>query len=261
MVRALVFSFSIFILTVTVSARSYAFEITNNSGKDATWENNFENAFVFSAAPSNTADIQFSNNAYLKAGTEQDEGIYNDWRPGRSSEGSLGVAETGFRHFGRDQYGVGGWEYTERSNPLLPLGYATHGMYVLAEHSFYNQDDRTVTGFVRAGRAAGNLAQSANGWSAGFVMKGFVPERPDGQFGFAISSGDDRANGRNLSSRDSFDKAGMETHLELTYLDKITDDITIQPGINFTLNPDRGGAAPDSNSDLTAGIRLHMKFK
>jgi hypothetical protein len=252
----------LFLAALLVNIPAYAFEkrpslvIVETEGLDQS----LDNSFVFSAAPSNTQDVQVGNN-YVKAGVADDGGVLGDWQPGLSYDGALGMAETGFRHFGREQYGVGGWEYTEKPNALTPPDRkSSKGMYVLAERTFYKEDDKNITGFARAGRAAGDLVQSKNGWSAGFVMKGFVKERPEGQLGFAISGGADKAVGRNFAvRRHSSSRRNIETRAELTYLDKLTDDITIQPGLKFTIDPGRDDE--DSSTGLTAGIRLHMRLK
>jgi carbohydrate-selective porin OprB len=260
MFRSFAFSATTFILSALISFHAEAFEVTKNSANDHAWDNSLENAFIFSAAPDSTADLQLTDNTYLKMGFGSEGNSFRDWQPGLSNDGTVGVTETGFRNFGRNQYGVGRWEYTDKkSDIVLPFGRRQNGMYVLAERSLYSEDDKTVVAFARAGRAAGDLAQSSNGWSTGIVMKGFVKDRPEGQLGFAVSGGTDRANGRNLGNLDNT-RNGMETRAEITYLDKITDDITIQPGVRFSLNPDNRDLTGESG-DLTAGIRIHVRLK
>lgn len=253
---------SIFALLLLLNAPAHALEKRPSFVVIETeaLDHSLDSAFIFSAAPVNTQDVQIGD-SYVKTGIADDGGVYGDWQPGLFYDGALGIAETGFRNFGRDQYAVGGWELKEKPNALTPPDRkSTKGMYVLAERSLYKEDDKRIIGFARAGRAAGDLVQSRSGWSAGFVARGFVESRPEGQLGLTVSGGADKAVGRHFGVKRPSVRDRVETRVELTYLDKLTEDITIQPGLKFAINPGRDDDEEEGGG-LTAGIRLHMRLK
>lgn len=261
MVRGSFLAVGVFLTGLLSSLPSYAFETTPSSpGTEETggWDEALENSLIFSNPYADKTAIYPTKYTYFKAGVGEISPApdASSWQPGQYHQdtGTLGVAETGFRSASQDQIGMGGWEYKANPDAFTPPDKKpTQGMYVLAERAFYNEDDKKVIGFARAGRAAGNLEQTKNGWSAGFLAKGFVDERPDGQFGFAVSGGSaPKRPGSNVSV------GGMETRLELTYQDKISDNITIQPGLSFNINSNDD---PETTDGLVAGMRIRVRFK
>lgn len=258
MFRRSFLSVGVFLAGLSFSLPSYAFETTPSSSDNAAGATARGASLVILSTPfDESAEIHPTSHTYLKTGVadiSSNEAM--NWQPGQyyRQPGTLGVAETGFRNEGRDQFGVGGWEYKANPDAFTPPdSKPIQGMYVLAERSFYNEDGKNVLGFARVGRAAGNLEQTRNGWSTGLVWKGFVDDHPDGQFGFAVSGGaSPQRNTNNVSM------GGMETRLELTYQDKISDNVTIQPGLSFTVNP---GNDPGAAEGLVAGLRIHARFK
>ncbi|MEZ0223635.1 MAG: carbohydrate porin [Alphaproteobacteria bacterium] len=247
---------------LTCSLPAYAFETAPSSAEEQEtggWDEALENSLIFSNPYADKSEIHPTKYTYFKAGVGEVSPVTSNssWQPGQyyNDEGKLGVAETGFRSSGKDQIGMGGWEYTETPTAFTPPDKKSiKGMYVLAERSFYNEDDKNIMGFARVGRSAGNLEQTKNGWSTGFIAKGFVSERPDGQFGLAISGGS-TSKQRNLNNTSSM--GGMETRLELTYQDKISDNVTIQPGLSFNIS----GSDPSTTEGLVGGLRLRWRFK
>jgi carbohydrate-selective porin OprB len=204
-------------------------------------------------------DINQIRHTYFNGGITQNQPAEaGNWQPGISYQhtGTLGVAETGFRNFGKEQIGVGGWEYNAKPDAFTPPDQKPkQGMYVLAERTMYNEDNKTITGFARAGRSAGNLDQTKNGWSTGLIMKGFMDDRPDGQLALAVTGG----GATNAYTANSISMGGsLQTRVELTYIDKIGDNMTFEPGLNFNVNP---GNNPEVDRGLVAGFRIHVKFK
>jgi carbohydrate-selective porin OprB len=267
MVRGSFLSVGVFLTGLLFSFPSYAFETTSSSSEEPEiggWDEALENSLIFSNPYSDKTEIHPTKYSYFKAGVAEVTPITGNssWEPGQyyNDQGTLGLAETGFRSAGKDQIGMGGWEYTAKPDAFTPPDKKPiKGMYVLAERSFYNEDDKNIIGFARAGRAAGNLEQTKNGWSAGFLAKGFVEDRPDGQFGFAVSGGTSSQRGLLNRNFNSGSVGGhMETRLELTYQDKLSDNITIQPGLSFNIDP---GSDPATTEGLVAGMRLHWRFK
>jgi hypothetical protein len=264
MVRGSFLSVGVFLTGLFFSLPSYSFETTPSSAEDPQiggWDEALENSLIFSNPYSDKTEIHPTKYTYFKAGVGEVQPITgaSSWQPGQyyHDQGTLGVAETGFRG-GKDQIGMGGWEYNAKPDAFTPPDKKPiKGMYVLAERSFYsNEDNQNIVGFARVGRSAGNLEQTKNGWSAGFLAKGFVEDRPDGQFGLAVSGGATPKQ-RNFNNV-SLGGGHMETRLELTYQDKFSDNITVQPGLSFNIHP---GSDPSATEGLVAGMRIRVRFK
>lgn len=265
-----VISFGVLFATLAgVSSASYAFEKTPGSSdnrpslqiidSEATgWDQAVENSLILSNPFADTSEVAPTPHTYFKAAIDTNAlapAGSSQWQPGRNYQdtGTLGVAETGYRRIGKDQFGVGSWQYTAHPDAFTPPDQKpSKGVYVSAERTLYNEDSKTVVGFASAGHLPGDVVQSRNGWGMGFAMKGFVKDRPDGQFLFGVTGG------TNSAIAESTGAHPLETRFELTYQDKIADNISIQPGLNFTINP---SSDPAETRGLVAGMRIHVTFK
>jgi hypothetical protein len=251
----------LFASLTSLQAAAYAYETTPSSKDSAQangWDKAFGSSFKFSSSFADTSAVAPTAHTYLRAGVSTDETRPvngSRWQPGQDyhDTGTLGVAEAGGR-VGRDQFGMGSWQYTANPDALTPPDHtSTKGVYVTAERTFYNTDGKAVVGFATAGHVPGDIEMTKNGWSSGLVMKGFVKDRPDGQFRLGV------AGGTNTSLTDTGGMHPFETRFELTYQDKISDNITIQPGLNYTVNP--GNKDINATKGLVAGVRMHIQFK
>lgn len=258
---------TVFATLLSLHAPAYAFDkttsspITTDDPQAAVgWDTAVENSLIFSNPFADTSQVEPTPHTYFKAGIASNVTApvnASSWQPGQyyHDSGTVGVAETGLHNIGRQEVGMGGWQYNANPDALTPPNQKPRqGVYVLAERNFYNTDHRTVVGFARAGHVD-EADQRRNGWSAGFAMKGFVQDRPDGQFNFMVTGGRNPT----MVENDPYDHTGgMHTRLELTYQDKITDNVTIQPGFNYTVVR---GNDPAAVGGLVAGLRIHVSFK
>ena len=256
-----VFSVGALVATlISLQSTAYAFEKTSVSPNDADsvgWDEAVENSLILSNPFSDTSNVQPTTHSYFSASITPDATLPANgsrWQPGQDyhDTGTLGVAETGFRKAGKDQFGFGSWQYTANPDALTPPDtQPAHGMYFTAERTFYNTDDKTVIGFATVGHVPGDI-EPGNSFGSGFIMKGFVHDRPDGEFRFGVTGG------ANSGFTDNGGVRTLETRFELTYQDKISENVSIQPGINYTVNPGHDPALP---TGLIAGMRLHIQFK
>ncbi len=224
------------------------------------WDAAVENSLIFSNPFADKSDISPTPHTYFKAGiandvTPSDNG--SAWQPGQDThdQGTLGMAETGFRSSGKSQIGVVGWQYTAKPDFTSPTQKSSSGMYILAERNLFNDDGKSVNGYAQAGRAAAGPGEIQNGFTTGFELKGFIPNHPDGKFNVAFSGGTSAPFMQGPSTG-----TAVETRLELTYQDKITDNITIQPGLNYTTVRGNDPTVPIVGG-LVAGVRVHVNFK
>jgi hypothetical protein len=224
------------------------------------WDAVVENSLIFSNPFADKSEIEPTPHTFLKAGIADNVNLPSNgssWQPGIDThdQGTLGVAETGFRPGSKNQIGVVGWQYTAKPDFTSPTQKSSSGMYILAERNFFNNDGKSVLGYAQAGRAQAAPGEIQNGFTTGFELKGFVPSRPDGKFNFAFSGGATApfAQGTTTST-------AVETRFELTYEDKVSDNVTVQPGLNYTTVRGNDPTVPVVNG-LVAGVRVHVKFK
>lgn len=170
-------------------------------------------------------------------------------------DGALLVAEGGLQDDAIGHFAIGAWEYTARRPDQLTPAERRHskGVYFLADKSVYANGDKDISAFARFGFTAGDVEQFRHSWGTGFVLSGFVPDRADGQIGIGIANA---ANARKFKAANA-PVEGNETQIELTYSDKLTPWLSIQPDLQYTVNP---GTDPALDNAWTAGIRLGVDF-
>lgn len=176
--------------------------------------------------------------------------------------GALTIAEAGQN--GPTRFAVGVWRYSVKQDDIRdltsagdPARRAAQGAYVLAEHAFTaeGQAGPVVRGFMRAGLSDGDTGPFRGGWQAGLLVEKVFASRPDSAFSIGLEQGyfssKARANARGAGV--ALERA--ESSLEITYSDKITDRITIQPDLQYFRHPGGDRAAEDA---IVAGVRLTL---
>lgn len=178
-------------------------------------------------------------------------------------DGALAIAEAGVT--GRGKIALGYWRYTERQDDIRALGPAgdplpriAQGAYLLAERRLMGASDGPgLDGFVRLGLSDGKTTPFRGGWQAGLLFGGIVPGRPESQLSIGVHqawlSRGYRANALDVGE----DLAAAETGFELTYSDRILPFLTIQPDIQYVLDPAGERAVEDA---LVIGLRLTFEF-
>ena len=165
-------------------------------------------------------------------------------------EGLLLTAE--FAHFtsqdGEPNGGkvaLGAFSYTARTAHLdeAPALEATessrnHGLYLLAEHPLYADGENAgLTGFLRVGVADAEVNQIGAYLGAGLVWTGRSPAGPSDRIGLAV------AHARNGSHFVDFEASAdsphdrAETAIELTYSAGLSEWLTVQPDLQYIINP------------------------
>jgi porin len=172
----------------------------------------------------------------------------------KNKEGALLVGEGGIRDSDIGHFGFGAWEYTaKRPDQQTSEAANSQGFYFLADKSIYKNDGKDISTFGRLGYASGDIEQFRSNWSLGVVLSGFMPCRPDGQLGFAVTG---NANSRKYKTVNA-PVDNRETQYELTYGDKLTPWLSIQPDLQYTVNP---GTNPALDNAWTGGIRVGVDF-
>ncbi|MCE2992960.1 MAG: carbohydrate porin [Candidatus Jidaibacter sp.] len=172
----------------------------------------------------------------------------------KKKDGVLLVGEAGY-DFDVVKLGLGGWHYTEKADDVF-IENAKHrnaGMYAIAEKEF----SKRLSGFARVGFADKNVNQTEYAWAAGINLKDLIKARPDGIFGLAASGAINSKKYKNsqIAAGNMVDSA--ETQFELTYSDNLMQWLTIQPDVQYTMNPGTDGVTKNS---WLIGIRAKVNF-
>lgn len=176
--------------------------------------------------------------------------------------GALTIVEAGLT--GSTRLALGVWRYTVNQDDIRdltpagdPVRRAAQGAYLLAEHAFTAQDATgpSVRGFLRAGISDGDTSPFRGGWQAGVLVEKVFVSRPDSAFSVGLEQGylskKQRANDRDAGKN----PAHAESSLEITYSDKLTPRITLQPNLQYFRYPGGDRQARDA---ITAGLRLTL---
>jgi porin len=206
------------------------------------------------------ADGQRIQGAVLNASA----GVYGD--PGgidtSFDNGALLIGE--WVQSGDMQIRLGAWSYTEEQDDIrdidilgAPLLRRAHGVYASVEGQLAAFGESTVSGFVRAGTSEGHTTPYAGGWQAGVLVSSVFPSRPDSSFSVGVNQGlinsRQRANDRDAGGN----PAAGESAFEITYADKIGDNLTLQPDLQFIHNP---GADEARDAIVVATLRATVEY-
>jgi porin len=202
--------------------------------------------------------IRFGADGYLLGG------LYNadardagdpggpDWH-GR--DGALAIAEAGLTRGGK--LAVGAWSYTRKAPAVGVVGAApetAQGVYLLVERDLISGGDAgtSVTGFLRGGVSDGRTGPFSGSVQLGFKASRVVRGRAEstlsvGYSGARLSRGYRTDNG--LAGRD-------EQLVEVTYSDRLTPHLSVQPDLQWTRNAGVGRG----RDALVAGLRLTANY-
>lgn len=186
------------------------------------------------------------------------------------NDGELIVGELGYIPGGEAPSGkiaVGAWYYTEESDDLLtvdgsgnPVRKNNQGAYIIAEHEIYanpGSKGQGLSAFGRLGFADKNINQFDYAWSAGLVYTGLIPNREDGKLGFGIAGAHNSNKYKEVASIAESPVDSSETALELTYSDNITKWFSVQPDVQYIINPSTNKSLDNA---LVIGSRFTIKF-
>jgi len=186
-----------------------------------------------------------------------------------SNDGMLLISEAGIApklpdsEIAANKVAVGIWEYTKKADDLVdvdtsgnPVKRRMDGAYFLSSYQAYHNKDagHDIGLFFRAGVADGNTAQVDWDYETGIVGNGWVPTRPDSEIGLALSQAhnDDKyiQSVSGVSDRNEY-------AVELYYRDKLINGISVQPDLQYVMNP---GTNPAVSDAAIIGIRFDINF-
>ena len=196
-----------------------------------------------------------------KAGTIGDiEGVDLSGR-----DGALLIGEAGLT--GHGKLAIGAWRYTRKQPAIIPPGvtaidqsHFSHGIYLLAEHGLLGAAEGSGphgVGFVRLGLSDGRTTPFRGGWQAGVLLERPFAGRPASAFSFGAGNGALSSNYRLSNPAELPPLGGSETIVEVTYSDEIMKGVSVQPDIQYVINP---SADVTIRNALVLGIRLTFSW-
>ncbi|PTQ13582.1 carbohydrate porin [Sphingomonas oleivorans] len=181
------------------------------------------------------------------------------------NDGALLVGEID-RTFGDLRLLAGYWAYTARFEdqsapqvagaPVLRRG--NRGFYLRGEARLAQRASvGRLDGFVRFGKAASRFNRFDGFVSFGLVLSGPFPRHPEDQLGAALAVARTSSNYRALAASQDVMPRRHETALELSYRHLFSKHFSVQPDIQYILNP---GLRSGSNA-LAVGLRLEFLLR
>lgn len=182
-----------------------------------------------------------------------------------SADGALLVAEGGLSSGGWRKLAIGLWRYTASFDQLTGTTLSgdpersngNQGWYALADRTVWTGESSVLAGFLRFGAAEDRFNTFDAYIGAGASLTGFWSARPDDAVGFSVATaftGDNYADAQELAGSNTDSR---ETNLELTYRTPITDWLTLQPDIQYVINP---GVNPELDNALVILLRFELTY-
>jgi porin len=159
-------------------------------------------------------------------------------------DGMLYIAEAGWT--GRGKVALGGWRYSRRQPEFAdvdqdgrPRTSVASGAYFLLEQPLRGAegDVRAISGFARLGVSDGETTPFRGGGQAGLLVTRLFESRPDSALSFGVNQGRLASDFRASLDADGVRSAAAEYSSELTYADNVTHRITLQPSVQYIVDP------------------------
>lgn len=175
-----------------------------------------------------------------------------------ADEGALLAMEANYTT-ADSRFGIGGWYYTRASADLLGTGSSHNaGIYAILERTLMvNPGGRRLDGWLRIGYARDSVNQFNRYIGAGLVWRGCFPTRPDDKFGIALAYAGNGDAYRHVVALGGGTSDSAETNIELTYRAPLTPWLTVQPDLQYIINP---GTNPHLANALSIGVRFEIDF-
>lgn len=180
-----------------------------------------------------------------------------------SEEGALAMAEAQWT-IGATRLSLGHWRYTAdfadlRSTDEAPLPERDDnvGTYGAAELALRRAADGAsmLGAFLRYGVANGRINEFDDSISMGLRGAGLWAARPDDELGVAVTRANLSRTARRIAAAEGSGLDRHESAIELTYRAVINDWLTLQPDVQYIINP--GTDASLSNS-VAFGLRFEF---
>ena len=163
-----------------------------------------------------------------------------------------------------DKLAAGAWHYTGRyadlsdtdstGEPLMRRG--NSGAYVVGERLLIGDEagpGKRLSAFGQAGFADARVNRFGSYFGAGIVGSGWGPMREEDEAGISIAHA--RNGSHYLRAAAPIRPRRAETTVELSYLTRVSKDVTFQPDIQYVVHPNTDPALADA-----AVLQLRFEF-
>jgi len=181
-------------------------------------------------------------------------------------DGALIVSELEYTDT-RTKAAIGYWRYTARFDDVLATRAAgrpvtrggNQGAYLLVERRLTgeNPDEPGPSGWLRAGVAEDAFNPFEAYVGGGLVYTGPLPGRGEDRLGLAVGMVELGRPYRTALALNGQASDEREINIELTYRAPLAPWLTVQPDVQFVINP---GARPELENALVAGLRVEVGF-
>lgn len=186
-------------------------------------------------------------------------------------DGFLVTTEYGFVDLENDlqksKLAFGGWFYTSQSeiNNIYSFGSNTelqnnYGFYFTAERSLYLNSENplsVLSGFIRIGFANTNVNPVDFYLGTGFTFTGILNSDGKDVLGLAMAFSHNSKSYRNIAAFNEEIIKEYEINFEATYLFQLTPWLSIQPDLQYIINP---SCCIYFNSAFVVGSRIQINF-
>ncbi len=163
---------------------------------------------------------------------------------------------------------IGGWYYTGMFNHIFreniqgkPVNQTgNYGMYILGETKIFSETsslNQGVSIFSRFGFADPKVNQFHYYFGGGFVYNGLIPGRNEDKLGLAIATVINGENFKKMNYQSGNTVDDFETAVEFTYLFLLSPCLSLQPDIQYIINPSMDKKI---NNALAIGCRFILLF-
>lgn len=157
-------------------------------------------------------------------------------------------------------YKLGAFYHSDPYTDLSDVG-KTHngnyGVYAIADQTMVSNSENTQLGidaFAKLGVSPTDRNPFAYFWGAGVNLNNIISKRPNDICGVAIAA---LGINKELYSNNLFFEKQNETVVEIMYKAAISNNITIQPEMQYIINP---GALKNINNAVIALLRTNISF-
>lgn len=182
-----------------------------------------------------------------------------------NGDGALAIGEVDYT-IGATRVIAGYWRYSAPFAVALDSARAgvlvtqrgNDGAYIRAESKLTTEgksEGQGLSGFMRLGWADPRFNDFGSFYSAGLVYTGAIPGRNEDQLGLAIAYARTTGRAKSLADLDGASLAPNETNIELTYRAPITSWLTVQPDVQYIVNP---GLDPSLKNAVAIGVRAEV---
>ena len=172
----------------------------------------------------------------------------------------LKVAEVGYTPTFNSlpqKFAIGYWGYEDNNKEFTSAKkQRNQGGYLVLENRLYECQDKnqSLTSFVRINMSSPSVSRFDKTFNIGLVYKGLIPNRSESKLGFGVTSSHQGKSYLKEKNVGANHYSTTETVYELSYSDDLLPWLTVQPDLQYVVNP--VGLANIKDDATVIGVRF-----